>query len=155
MFHVEPLQLLGGSNPQALVLCPRGSSLCLCHHLLLCRLCRADRTGALLPCPPWPSLGLQAFPGDWAVTSWLNVLPFPLGDDIDQPWSTPVQGGAPSLCLRSSPTVMGLLQCRVLTPLQSRFPDLTSVLLPSLPHQGLRQQQLTPAGDVCAVRGQL
>lgn len=116
---MEPLQLLGGSNPQALVLCPRGSSLCLCHHLLLCRPCRADRTGALLPCPPWPSLGPQAFPWDWAVTSWLNVLPLPLGGDIDQPWSTPVQGGAPSLCLSSSPTVMGLLQYRVLTPLQS------------------------------------
>ena len=125
MFHVEPFQLLGGSNLQTLVLCSHCSRLCLCHHLLLCRLCRSDRTGALLPCPPWASLGPQAFPGDWAAT-WLNVLPIPLGNDTDQLWSTPVQGGAPSLCLSSSRTMMGLLQCRVLTSLQSRSPDLTS-----------------------------
>lgn len=153
---MEPLQLLGAGNPQCSLSCvhvaPVSASV---FTFSLCRLHSSDGAGTSLPPPPWPYMGPQAFPGAWAMASWLNILSFPLRENTDQLWSAPVQGGAPSLCLSSSCAVMGLLQHGVLAALHSRLPDLTSVQHPSSLTQGLTQQQLTPVGHVCAVRGRL
>lgn len=97
-------------------------------------------------------LGAAGLPGDWP-----HLLAKCLAHSSGEQYRPALEHSCAGWCslpvAELQPHSDGAGQCRVLTS-AVQVPRLNSSIAPALPHQGLPQQQLTPAGNVCAVRGQ-